>query len=321
MLTERRLLPNGLIPLSLWEPQSGILKMPTALRNIYNKTIVKHGLIELANERQYNDSPIGGVTLEDTKKHFAQSFDGSSARVQLAVLDPKNETNGTSNAFINTLAGNKVIIMDAPCGTGAATLTFVSTIAELREKQILPRSPLEIKVIGGEISVSARSFAKELFEGISAYLESQAIFISYHSESWDATSPISTRDLVRKIVIEAQSCSRSLVIIANFSGFLERNFDKAKQQIDEVLRYSSGPGSMAVWIEPQKNNVVKQGQLFYKVSQWPVVKTFMSIFELKSGDKPFSISSARFKRPININEIPRVNLAVISFELSKNEQL
>lgn len=316
MLIERCLLPKDLIPLSLWEPQSGILKMPTALMNVYNKTIEKHGLVELANAREYRDSPVGGITLEDTRKHFAQSFDGSSARVQLAILDPKNETNGTSDAFISTLAGNKIIIMDAPSGTGAATLTFLSTIAELREKNILPRSPLEITIIGGEISESARDFSKELFDAMSPYLESQAIFLSSFFEPWDATCPISTRNLVKKTIIEGQNCSRSLVIIANFSGFLIGNFDKSKQQIDEILRYSSGQGSVAVWIEPQTNIVTKPGQLLDKILKFFGVKSFLSISKSALESTPFSTSSAKFVRPINANKIPRVNLAVMSFKLS-----
>jgi hypothetical protein len=315
-----RLLPNNLIPTSLWDPEKGLIQMPSELKTVYYNAIEEHNLLELANSRGYDDSPVGGITLEETKKHFAQSFDGSSARVQLTVLDPKNETNGTSDAFVKALAGNKVVIVDAPCGTGAAVLTFLTTMAELREKQVVPRNPLEVVVMGAEISESARMYAGELFDKIVPYLEVQGIFVSYKFQSWDARSDVSTSNLIKNIITEGNGCSKSLVVIANFSGFLASRFDEAKQQIDELLRYSSGMGCLAIWIEPQKNNVVKGGQLFDKISKWAIGRKFIGILKPYLGERPFATSSANFVRPCNSKETARVNLAVISFDLGEHEK-
>lgn len=90
-----------------------------------------------------------------------------------------------SNAFIQTLSGNRVCIADAPCGAGAAALAFLSVIAELRACEVLPRQPLDIRLIGAELSEPAGAYASELFEEVRIFLESQAIFVEAEFIRWD----------------------------------------------------------------------------------------------------------------------------------------
>jgi len=63
--------------------------------------------------------------------------------------------------FIRSLAGNRVTLIDAPCGARAAALSFLANIAALRERDVLPREPLDIRVLG--ISETARNYANELY--------------------------------------------------------------------------------------------------------------------------------------------------------------
>jgi len=76
--------------------------------------IKKYGLEELAGKRDPQNPPVGGCTQKCTDEHFAQAFDGSVARTQLALLDPQKAVTCASNAFIEALAGNNVSLTDAP---------------------------------------------------------------------------------------------------------------------------------------------------------------------------------------------------------------
>lgn len=306
-----------MIPSTLWEKSKEVLNMPPSLADVYKNFIFRHKLDGLA-DRVYDDSPVGGITLEETNKHLAQAFDGSSARVQLAVLDPKNETNGTSDAFIKCLSGNKLVIVDAPCGAGAATLTFLSTISELRKKKVLPRIPLDVVLIGAEIAESARKYAQELIDEIQIDFEKQAIFVKYQFNSWDVTSQVSTADLIKNIIKSGDGYPKNLVVIANFSGFLKTKKKEANPQIEELLRYSAGESSLAIWIEPQTNPVVKQGGIFQELAKWTVKNApFMEYLLPYPKNETYATSSAHFRRPINSENTPRVHLAVMSFNLKR----
>ncbi|WP_353196729.1 hypothetical protein [Parapedobacter defluvii] len=317
MLKSRRLLSPDLLPSTLWNGAGGFLSMPPILATAYTNLLSKYGLVEMALSRQYNESPIGGITQEDTDQHLAQAFDGSSARVQLAVIDPKDDANDASDAFIKCLSGNKLLVVDAPCGAGAATLTFLTVIAELREKKILPRVPLDVLLIGAEIAGPARIYAQELTEAISSDLAKQAIFIKHEFQSWDALSNMSTTDLVRSIVKLGAEYPKCLVVIANFSGFLHSKLKDAKPQIQELLRYSSGPSSLAVWIEPQTNKVTNTGGIFAEIADWTTKKLtrFVQFIGIELNKQYYATSDAKFIRPVKAEDTPRVHLAVISLSL------
>jgi hypothetical protein len=148
MSTVKRLLDPELLPHTLWERSSKTLLLPPALSCAYKKLIYSCGLSELADARDPKNPPVGGMDQKRTDQHFAQAFDGSVARAQLAVIDPKCDVSRVSNAFIQSLSGNRVSITDAPCGAGAASFAFLTTIAELRAQNILPREPLDVVLIG-----------------------------------------------------------------------------------------------------------------------------------------------------------------------------
>jgi hypothetical protein len=85
----KRLIPSNLIPISLWDDKNNLLKLPPDIVEIYQNLISRYGLSQLANSRDPKNPPTGGLTQEKTDEHFAQAFDGSSARAQLALLYPR----------------------------------------------------------------------------------------------------------------------------------------------------------------------------------------------------------------------------------------
>jgi hypothetical protein len=315
----RRLLETGAIPETLWDRGTQTLILPTSLAEAYGTLIDRRGLREIATNRSPDDSPVGGITEDATNEHFAKAFDGSYARVQLAILDPKCDAIASSNAFLRSLAGNHVVVVDAPCGAGAAFLAFVCTVAELRSREALPRQPLNIKLIGAERSAFARQLSQEMLDGLQSFLEEQAIFIDGSFRDWDVTDAMSNTGLIQEITRASPDHGRRLLVVANFSGFLqrERRRKDAEPQLGELFRHASGSKSTAVWIEPQTNEAISDGGILH----WLIAKAssawrqFCSReVELDNPD-PIPVSSAPFRLPLASERTVMARLAVVPLNL------
>lgn len=320
MNEQERLLKPSDLPGSLWDRSAELLSLPPALAAAYEKLIDRHNLRELAMYRVENDPPVGGLTQELTDKHYAQAFDGSCARIELALLDPMNVVPHASNAFISCLAGNATSLTDAPCGAGAAAFSFLATVAELREKKVLPRNELNISLIGAELSEAARVYAQEMLEELRPTLESQAIFVHAEWMAWDVTCSLSNTDLIRKMTIVAEGKSNRLFVIANFNGFLEKGGKKkvALPQLNELFRHASGENSMALWIEPDMNSAT--------VGLFPWLKDLLKgawqLFAretLHETTTPSAVSRSRFRLPLAPERKVRVGLSVMAIELRREK--
>lgn len=316
-----RLLEPAAIPPNLWNPATGTLSLPESLSAAYVAAVDKNGLRDVATARSREDSPVGGLTKELTDRHFAQAFDGSAARALLAILDPKKEAGATSNTFIRCTAGTSISLTDAPCGAGAASLTFLATIAQLRREMVLPREPLHVKLIGAELSPHAREYAGNLFLEVQPFLESQAIFVEPEFQAWDVTCQLSNTDLVTRCVVASHGVSARLLVVANFNGFLERDGKRseAEPQLAELFRYASSADSFAVWIEPNMNAATVRGGFFPWLASkaeagW---KKFARLIGKKSKDAPAYVSEARFQLPLDPMQTARVGLAVMPLELER----
>lgn len=312
-----RLLKPPELPSNLWDSENGVLILPQSLAEGYASIIDRRNLRELASSRDRNAPPVGGLTQVLTDQHFAQAFDGSAARAMLAFLDPHYHLADVSNTLIEALAGNALCIVDAPCGAGATTYSFLTALADLREKGALPRMPLDVRLIGADLSDPARSYATELLPLLKDRLEKQAIFVSEEFRSWDATNKMSTTELNRRIIEIAPEGTRRLMLVSNFSGFLERAGKRkdAEPQLEEMFRYTSGTGSAALWIEPHTNQATANGGVFSWLvenvkSKW---HRFMTVVGL--SDRPYFVSSARFREPLDISQTPNVRLAVVPIRL------
>lgn len=314
-----RLLQPDLLPASLWDRVNRRLVLPPALAAAYLAALTDAGLLELSNSRDRKSPPVGGLSQEETDKHFAQSFDGSVARVQLAVLDPNNDVASISDAFIRCLSGNDLCLVDAPCGAGAATLSFLTTIAELREKGILPRQPLDVMLVAAELSRPARDRATDVFQRVNVYLESQAIFVKHEFLAWDVTSRISNTKLIRRMVVNSDSVVKTLLVIANFNGFLERAGKKkaAESQLTELFRFGAEDTkqNLAIWIEPDMNRVVHQSGLFGWVAR--CCTSVWRHFVGSETDAVAAIATSRFEDPVDSAKSPRVGLAVVQIQLEQ----
>jgi len=319
-----RVLDPRLIPQSLWSSEAGILLIPPSLATAYRVLVDRWSLRELSESRGPDDPPVGGLSQADTDKHFAQAFDGSAARMELALLDPKRAFTHCSDALAGSLAGGKLCLTDAPCGAGAASFALLATVAELRAQGILPRMPLDVRLIGAELSDPARMYAACMLKELRASLEAQAIFVQEKFVPWDVTDSLSNTSLVQCATIMSANASQRLLVVANFNAFLvrERKRKAAEPQIEELFRHASGPNSVAVWIEPDMNRATAQGGLF----EWliglvraPWRKFARLIFE-QAATEPAPTCSVRFRPPLRPWETARVGLAVVRIDLVRSDQ-
>jgi hypothetical protein len=178
-LSDRLLNPESL-PATLWDKEEKFLLLPVEFAAAYERLIDRYGLRTLATSRSEQDSPIGGVSKAEADQHFAQQFDNSAARAQLALTNVTGDLIVVSNALIRALGGNSICLTDAPCGAGAATYAFLCAIAELRAQSVLPaRCALDVRLIGAEISGHARAICgRDAGASSAPILESQALSTS-----------------------------------------------------------------------------------------------------------------------------------------------
>ncbi|MEQ1685305.1 MAG: hypothetical protein ABL916_16785 [Burkholderiaceae bacterium] len=320
MVNERLLRPDEL-PESLWNQTAGTLTLPIALIDAYVRAVDASKLRHIGINRPPGGGPVGGLTRESANEHFAQAFDGSAARTMLALLDPKNEVGSTSDCFVAAAAGADLALTDAPCGAGAAALSLLTTIASLRAHGVLPRSVLNVRLIGGELSEHAVAHASALLADIRPSLEAQAIFVEHQFIRWDVTDSLSTSDLIKACVVQGVGRACKLLVVANFNGFLvkDQKLKVAQPQLNELFRYASGGHSFAIWIEPDMNRATEKGGLFSSVLRlfsdggW---RHFGKVDPDISAEKPVFTSSARFRLPLQPEMTARVGLAVMPIDLA-----
>jgi hypothetical protein len=284
-------------------------------------TIDARGLQHLVNARDRGSPPVGGVTQAHADQHFAQAFDGSVARTELAFLDPLGAVGHVSNAFIRVLAGNNICLVDAPCGAGAASFAFLTSVCELRAQGVLPRHPLNVHLIGAEISGPSRLYAADIFSAIRTDLEEQAIFVNHALRTWDVTDQLSNTDLIRDMTVASQNGVPRLLVVANFNAFLQRDRRRndAEPQLQELFRHASGDRSVVIWIEPAMNHAVGQGGLFSWVRG--LVRGAWRLFAREELPAPnttdYPRSEAKFQDPLDASMTPTVRLAVINLLLER----
>ena len=309
-----RLLLTTDIPRTLWDADTQCLTIPRSLADAYQSVLSERNLLEAANDNVIDDGPVGGITEADTHKHFAHRFASSAARTQLALLDPDDVLCNVSNQFVRAFAGGHVGLLDLPCGAGAASLDLLATIAALRQSGAIPRQPLYVHLLAADISKPARDIFLQLAERIRADLASQGIILYIKPESWDALDSESTTQVLDSWLKWATSCSEHFVLLANFSGFLQRDgkFRDAQPQLHEVMRWVAQQNSTLVWIEPQTNTATQH--FLPRLLGWLNGKLPRRFREgWHPGEADLS-AEARYQHPIKSDCRPTVRLVLIRLE-------
>lgn len=302
------------LPDSLWCDKSENILLPNQLVDLWKELLSENELLDMAKKKAPQGFE-GGISKEDTDKHLAWRYNGSCARVILSLLDPKSKLSEVSDAYASIFAGNKVFVADLPSGSGAATISMLCTLYELRKNNILPRHPLEVVVMAGEISETARGYFLKQLEDLKGVIEEQAIWIKFEILEWDTLSKVSTVDLIKRMTLLSQDCHARILLMTNFTGFLESsgNWKKAKPQFDDIFLHSRDSLSTAIWIEPQRKNIVP---FFARAIKW-LKESFNSLIGEKTeleDSSWYAQTEAKCKQPIKEGSFP-VRLTVMRFDL------
>jgi len=317
---KKRFIKTETLPDSLWCEKSENIILPDQLIHQWKELLNENSLLDLAKEKAPKGFE-GGISKEDTDKHLAWRYNGSCARVILPLLDPKAKLSEISDAYASIFAGNKVFVADLPSGSGAATVSILCTLYELRKNNILPRHPLEVTIIAGEISETARGYFHKQLKNLKLAVEDQAIWINFEILEWDTLSKVSTVDLIKRMTILSQDCHARMLLLTNFTGFLESsgNWKKAKPQFDDIFLHSRDSLSTAIWIEPQRTNVapffaraikwLKESfknligsQAELEDSSWYAQAEIMCKQPIKEGSFPVRLTVMRFDLPVGVQE-------------------
>ena len=314
-----RLIQPEDIPDTLWNADTQRLHLAPMLLTAWMHLLQHAGLQDKALQPSPKGAKIGGLSKEETDAHLAWRFSGSSARVQLGVLDPQDELAGVADAFAKVFSGGTVLVVDLPCGSGAAILTLLASISELRRQGRIPRHPLNVKVVGGELSEFALDYASLAVSHIKEALAEQAIWVSAKFLRWDALDKFSTADLTNCLTVLGQECSARLMILVNFSGFLQGDgkWSEALPRFESLFLHGRAHNSFVLWIEPQTNMVVKSGGFFRRVIIW-----FSDLFltQQTQGEQEALVcentrkSSACVQHPLKDLQF-RVHLVIQRFDL------
>lgn len=317
----QRLIPSTELPDSLWRRDTKCVHLPRNLVSAWKQLLEAEGLLEKAMQPSQKSS-IGGGSKAETDEHLTWRFTGSAARVQLALLDPLDELDLVADAFAKTFSGGKVFLADLPCGSGAAVLTILCTIAELRRTKRVPRNPLHLTVLGGEYSEFARAYADKAIYHLIQSLEIEGIFVNAEILPWDACDKYSNADLIRQLTLRSEGCAARMLVLANFSGFLQNSgqWKSAQPQFDALFLHSRDKNSSAIWIEPLTNAVTNpKGGFFDTVLTWfkkqfGVLKQTM-VFDGDAQQPIYGVSDANVQHPLRADYVFKAQLAVVRFDL------
>lgn len=308
----QRLLPIDVIPTELWQKQSELLRLPDQLKTAYCSKIESLGLIDIATLHGDEDGPAGGMSDQETKKHFARRFPASCGRVQLAVLDPKDELSSVSDLIINSFAGGKVALLDAPCGAGAAFASVLAIIVALRRASCIPSDPLEVIVVGGDLSPYALALAHDLHASLQDDLAEVSITSTFVGVDWNARDRRKTIELLR---IWEQACMgvrARLAIAANFSDFLGNgsNFKECRRHLEDIFQWADAPGARFAWLEPQTNSATSLFKQLFDLITGIKLRVLRHFLDAVPNGTP-ALTHARLEHPLDPGRNFPVRLSVM----------
>lgn len=311
MSTLRRVVAPSEIPTTMFNVAESTLFFPSLLGTAYRAVSEVTGNLPLAMTPSH-DGETGGASAAEASRHFATAFSGSCARLKLAVLDPYEQLAEASNLFFRSFAGGRVGLLDAPCGAGAATAALLATLAELRRLEVIPAQPLDVFLVGGDISPDALNYAERMLESMRDDLRAQAIFVHPTFRRWDLMDEISTTKLLHTWMVAAPDCRDHFMLTANFSGFLHEGsrLHAARERLGEMFRWAAVRRSTVAWIEPQTNAAMK--------SMWPrlfkgLLAKVAGFFFPTSGEPSMQplCTEARFEHPLRIGSRHNVRLSLM----------
>lgn len=235
----------------LWD--GSVIRLPRALCEQYERMLVKLGFLEAARVGTRGAGPTGGLSVEETNEHFTHRFGVGGSRIQYVVVAGNTDLQNVASDLFSSISDGAVRLLDIPCGAGPSSATFISLIADMRTKKIIPSTPLNLSVFGGDCSPQARLLFDDLYRGLIPEWEAQGIKTRAVSVGWDATAGDSTAALMDLVLDERQEKpDEYVVLITNFSGEASNPvfFSEFSPCLEQILARLSTKRCTVVWLEP-----------------------------------------------------------------------
>lgn len=201
----------------------------------------------------------GGESKEAADRHFAWRFANSAGRNLCAALDPHEKLGSLSDALLTPSLAESLVIVDIPCGAGAAGLSLLDCVRALRLEGKLPILPLRTTIIAGDISDRARDHYRSMLGALDQDLRSVGIFVDLNDMSWDVTDNVSNAKFVDQVVSECGDGTHVLVVTSNFSDAMQ---DKAlmtsfEHFLSQLMGRTHYWPSTLCWVEPRSRKALK----------------------------------------------------------------
>lgn len=224
-----------------------MILVPPALAAAYLKALNEMGLRDAAIR---GNQAFGGPTEAETKQHFASRFGVSASRPTSLFVDPRRLFGAIPLCLRPLFLGGSLRLLDFFCGCGAATLGFLATVAAMREASVAPTLPLNVAIVGADISSTALSIFASLTADCRDEFERRAMEVSLSTIVWDARNVVATRDLVDEFRKSASIDCTVLALIANFSHVsVGRQYDEFRPSLEHIKVAFEERGTV-LFIEP-----------------------------------------------------------------------
>ena len=284
------------IPDTLWSDEQVI--MPPVLAVALRSKLEMLGRFNEACGVNPSDRELfGGADEEDAVKHFVHRFKTSSARTQYITMSPCGGFEQTSTDLVAFLLDGDVSALDIPCGSGGGLLGYICTIAELRNRGKLPRTPVNLKLFAGDISAEGRSLHADMLHRALPHLEEAGIRVDVKYHHWDVMDPFSTAKLVDTWLAECPNADDHLVFVSAFSGFADKHTDITLRAVDLIVsRFHSKP-FILTWIEP---TMKPSKRVLERLAKW-LTDWFAGALSLRSSKIERNFF---YKHPFTAERIP-----------------
>ena len=252
------------IPREIWLDSA--LHIPVCLCDSYGSLIQKHNMTEAALTRVDTSSHLfGGRSTEDTLQHFAQRYGVNSCRVESLIIDPASAFKSIPDDIVTSFSEGKVAIIDMACGTGAAGASLLSTIAVLRANEILPKLPLDVRIIGGDCSDLALDIYSDMLTSIEPVLNSVGIHFQINPMHWEAEESYTTSEMFDKLFHHDTNTEEYMVVIANFAGALDTHYTQIQDSITHMFDRTHDKKCTIIWVE---SHISSSEKLFQKIGKY-----------------------------------------------------
>jgi hypothetical protein len=156
--------------------------------------------------------------------------------------------------MMHALRTGRLYILDLASGAGPASLGLLSALAELRLSGRVPSFPLNVVVEAADLNTECLDLFRDMSRRIESLLEGTGIHPTWKDTRWDATHPLSTRDLLSRVLDQCGS-SDLLVLVSLVSGTAgnDEEYKKFRSSFEQIKLAIIDRGTL-LWTEPGQDN-------------------------------------------------------------------